>query len=32
MATLNFDATQVEPSAGRDPLPAGKYVAAIMAS
>ncbi len=32
MATLNFDATQVEPSAGRDPVPAGKYVAAVVAS
>jgi hypothetical protein len=32
MATLNFDASQVEPSAGRDPVPAGKYLAAITAS
>ena len=32
MATLNFDANQVEPSAGRDPVPAGKYVAAIVES
>lgn len=32
MATLNFDASQVEPSAGKDPVPAGKYVAAITAS
>jgi hypothetical protein len=32
MATLNFDANQVEPSAGKDPVPAGKYVAAITAS
>lgn len=32
MATLNFDATQVEPSAGRDPIPAGKYVVAVTAS
>lgn len=32
MATLNFDATQVEPSAGKDPVPAGKYLAAIVAS
>ncbi len=32
MATLNFDATQVEPSSGKDPLPAGKYLAAIVAS
>jgi hypothetical protein len=33
MASLNnFDATQVEPSAGKDPVPAGKYLAAIVAS
>lgn len=32
MATLNFDANQVEPSAGKDPVPAGKYVTAITAS
>ncbi len=32
MASLNFDATQVEPSTGKDPIPAGKYVAAITAS
>lgn len=32
MATLNFDANQVEPSAGREPLPAGKYLVAIVAS
>jgi hypothetical protein len=32
MASLNFDATQVEPSTGKDPIPAGKYVAAIVAS
>lgn len=32
MATLNFDANQVEPSAGREPIPAGKYVAAIVRS
>jgi hypothetical protein len=32
MATLNFDASQVEPSAGRDPIPAGKYVVAVTAS
>ena len=32
MATLNFDANQVEPSAGKDPVPAGKYVAAVTAS
>lgn len=32
MATLNFDANQVEPSTGKDPVPAGKYVAAITNS
>ena len=32
MAILNFDASTVEPSAGKDPLPAGKYVATISAS
>ena len=32
MATLSFDASQVEPSSGKDPLPAGTYVAAITAS
>lgn len=32
MATLNFDATQVEPSTGKDPVPAGKYVAVIVGS
>lgn len=33
MADLNgFDATNVEPNAGFDPIPAGKYVAAITAS
>jgi hypothetical protein len=32
MASINFDANQVEPSAGRDPVPAGKYVAAIVES
>jgi hypothetical protein len=32
MATLNFDANQVEPSTGRDPIPVGKYVAAVTAS
>ncbi len=32
MATLNFDAAQVEPSTGKDPIPAGKYVAIITAS
>jgi hypothetical protein len=32
MATLNFDANQVEPTSGKDPIPAGKYVASISAS
>jgi hypothetical protein len=32
MASINFDANQVEPSAVRDPIPAGKYVTAISAS
>jgi hypothetical protein len=33
MANLNgFDATQVEPNAGFDPIPAGKYLAAITES
>ena len=32
MATLNFDANQVEPASGKDPIPAGKYVTAISAS
>jgi hypothetical protein len=33
MADLNgFDANNVEPNAGFDPIPAGKYVAAITAS
>jgi hypothetical protein len=32
MATLNFDANQVEPSSGKDPVPAGKYVAAVTNS
>ncbi len=33
MASLsNFDANQVEPSTGKDPIPAGKYLAAITAS
>jgi hypothetical protein len=32
MATLNFDAHQVEPASGKDPIPAGKYVAAVTAS
>jgi hypothetical protein len=29
MANLNFNANEVEPSAGFEPIPAGKYVAAI---
>ena len=29
MPTLNFDASQVSPSSGFDPLPAGKYLAEI---
>lgn len=32
MATLNFDANQVEPHTGFDPIPAGKYLAIITAS
>ncbi|MFW5829718.1 MAG: DUF669 domain-containing protein [Planctomycetota bacterium] len=32
MATLNFDAHQVDPAAGRDPIPAGKYLVAITSS
>lgn len=32
MATLNFDASAVEPSSGKDPIPAGKYIAVISAS
>lgn len=32
MATLNFDAHQVEPASGKDPIPAGKYVVAISNS
>jgi hypothetical protein len=33
MANLNgFDASQVEPNAGFDPVPAGKYIAMITAS
>jgi hypothetical protein len=32
MATLNFDATQVEPISAKDPVPTGKYLAAITAS
>jgi hypothetical protein len=29
MATINFDATTVEPSNGFEPIPAGKYLAVI---
>ncbi len=29
MALLNFDANEVAPSTGFDPIPAGKYVAVI---
>lgn len=33
MANLNgFDANTIEPTAGRDPLPAGPYLAAIIGS
>lgn len=32
MATLNFNATTVEPVAGREPIPAGRYVAMITGS
>jgi hypothetical protein len=32
MASINFDATTVEPSTGKDPLPAGKYIVVISAS
>jgi hypothetical protein len=32
MATLNFDASQVDPHVGFDPIPAGKYLAIIAAS
>lgn len=32
MATINFDANQVDPSPGRDPIPAGQYLAVIVAS
>jgi hypothetical protein len=32
MASINFDATTVEPSSGRDPIPAGKYVAIVVES
>ena len=32
MSTLNFDANNVEPSTGFDPIPAGKYPAVITES
>lgn len=32
MATLNFDANQVEPASGREPLPAGRYLVVISDS
>ena len=32
MATLNFNANEVEPSTGFDPIPAGKYQAVITDS
>jgi hypothetical protein len=32
MASLNFDANQVDPSVALDPLPAGKYLAVISES
>ncbi len=32
MATLNFNANEVEPNAGVDPIPAGKYTAVIVDS
>jgi hypothetical protein len=32
MATLNFDANQVDPHVGFDPIPAGKYLAVITTS
>jgi len=32
MALLNFDANQVDPHVGFDPIPAGKYLAVITAS
>lgn len=32
MAQLNFDANQVDPHVGFDPIPAGKYLAIIAAS
>ena len=32
MSRIDFDATTVEPSTGKDPIPAGKYVAIIVES
>jgi Protein of unknown function (DUF669) len=32
MVMLNFDAHHVDPSSGKDPVPAGKYLAVINAS
>ena len=32
MATLNFNANEVEPSKAFDPIPAGKYIAVITDS
>lgn len=32
MATLNFNANDVEPGVGFEPIPAGEYIAAIVAS
>lgn len=32
MSTLNFNANEVEPSTGFDPIPAGKYLAVIVDS
>lgn len=32
MANLNFDANQVEPNAGFDPIPADKYIAMVTGS
>lgn len=32
MATINFNSSEVEPSVGIDPIPAGKYLAVIVDS
>ena len=32
MSTINFNANEVEPSTGYDPIPAGKYQAVITES